>query len=44
MLKKFSVRTAVVVTPVGKIALNEEVCEYNDGEIGPITKNAKKFN
>ena len=39
----FCTGTAVVVTPVGKITLNEEVCEYNDGEIGPITKQCKKI-
>ena len=39
----FCTGTAVVVTPVGKITLNEKVCEYNDGKIGPITKKCKKI-
>ena len=39
----FCTGTAVVVTPVGKITLNEKVCEYNDGEIGPITKKCKRI-
>ena len=39
----FCTGTAVVLTPVGKITLNEKVCEYNDGKIGPITKKCKKI-
>ena len=39
----FCTGTAVVVTPVGKITLNEEVFEYNGGEIGPITKRCRNI-
>ena len=38
----FCTGTAVVVTPVGKITYNDKVYEFNNSEMGPITKKCKE--
>ena len=38
----FCTGTAVGVTPVGKITYNNNVFEFNRGEIGPVTKKCKE--
>ena len=38
----FCTGTAVQITPVGRVTYNKNVYQYNNGDLGPITKKLKK--